>query len=124
MISCAGTPAPDAIASCPSELGTHADLEPSAEPIGEPARGAPLFAAECAKCHSRHIIDRSSSLFRGYPRLDCASYHANVTDGYLHRVISEGGPAVGLDSVMKPFGEQLSDQQIADLVAYLRSLAP
>ena len=123
MLSCAGSPAPDALARCPGEQRTHADLEGTDASVGDAARGAALFASECSKCHSRRVVERSSRLFRGYPRLDCAPYQAGVTDGYLQRVISQGGEAVGLDSAMKPFAGQLSDKSISDLVAYLRSLA-
>ena len=122
--ACAGTPAPDALGSCPGELRTHADLEASDDVSGDATRGADLFALECSKCHSRHVVERTSRLFRGYPRLDCRGFHAKVTDAYLRRVISLGGTAVGLDKAMKPFAEKLSDQQINDLVAYVRGLAP
>jgi len=37
------------------------------------------------------------------------------------RVIREGGPALHLSKDMPPWGIALQDQQIADLVAYIRS---
>ena len=48
---------------------------------------------------------------------------ARVSDAYLATVISSGGPAVGLDSAMKPFGGQLSPSEISDVIAYLRFAA-
>lgn len=126
-ISCAGAPPPDALGPCPGALEAPRIAYPEADEvstmIGEPERGAMLFAAQCAKCHSARVVDRSSRLFRGYPRLDCASYHAEVSDGYLRRVIAQGGPSVGLDSTMRPFAMALSQQEISDLIAYLRGQA-
>ncbi len=90
-------------------------------PVGQAERGAGLFERECAKCHAPRVIERASRLFWDYPRLDCPAYLARVSDAYLARVISAGGPAVGLDSAMKSFGEVLSPSEISDVVAYLRS---
>lgn len=64
--------------------------------------------------------DRSSRLFRAYPRLDCGGFVARVSDGYLRKVISEGGAAVGLEGPMRAFSEKLDAGEIDDLVAYLR----
>jgi hypothetical protein len=61
-------------------------------------------------------------LFRGYPRLDCAQFHAGVSDGYLYAVVAHGGPAVGRDKAMKPFEAQLGTDAVVDLVLYLRSI--
>ncbi len=91
---------------------------------GDAARGARLFEAECARCHSPLVAERGSRLFRGYPRLDCAAYLARVSDAYLATVISAGGAAVGLDDAMKAFGERLTPEEIADLVAHLRAGPP
>jgi mono/diheme cytochrome c family protein len=126
-ISCAGAPPPGTLGPCPGPLEDPSIVYPDAHEIstmiGEPERGDTLFAAQCAKCHSARVVDRSSRLFRGYPRLDCASYHAEVSDGYLRRVIAQGGPSVGLDSTMRPFAMTLSEQEITDLIAYLRGQA-
>jgi len=37
-------------------------------------------------------------------------------------VIKDGGEAVGGTKFMPPFGFQLSDQDVRDIVAYIRSL--
>lgn len=125
-LACAGSLEPGQLAACPA--GNRPNLEPpsvAADPLvkGAVARGAELFARECAKCHSRLVAARGSRLFRGYPRLDCPEFVEGVTDGYLHAVIAKGGPAFGLDAAMKPFEEGLGSDAVADLVAYLRSAA-
>jgi mono/diheme cytochrome c family protein len=124
LAGCATAPDPDAIASCPTEpdpgaLTALADVQTTR---GDPARGAALFARECAKCHSRHLVGRGSRLFHGYPRLDCRDYLERASDAYLLAVVGEGGPAVGRDEAMKPFRELLGDRGLADVIAHLRTL--
>jgi cytochrome c oxidase cbb3-type subunit 3 len=47
---------------------------------------------------------------------------AQFTDAQLTSVIMEGGKALNRSPLMPPFGNELSHSQIADLVAYIRSL--
>jgi mono/diheme cytochrome c family protein len=44
-------------------------------------------------------------------------------DDYLFTVIKKGGMAVGKSPNMAPWGGALSDEQIRNVVAYVRSLA-
>lgn len=41
-------------------------------------------------------------------------------DDHLFKVVKEGGAAVGLTENMPPFFDQLSDEEIANVVVYLR----
>ena len=46
-----------------------------------------------------------------------------LTDTYLFTIIKQGGQAVQKSQMMPPWGTQLKDQQIWDVIAYVRSLA-
>lgn len=46
-----------------------------------------------------------------------------LTDDHLFKVIKEGGVAVGKSQLMPPWGGQLKDPEIWDVVAYIRTLA-
>jgi mono/diheme cytochrome c family protein len=46
-----------------------------------------------------------------------------LSNEYLFRVIKEGGAAVGKSPLMMPWGGALSDAQIWDVVAHVRTLA-
>ncbi len=46
-----------------------------------------------------------------------------LDDAYLTKVIKEGGAAVGKSPLMAPWGGTLSDAQLADVIAFIRSLA-
>jgi hypothetical protein len=47
---------------------------------------------------------------------------ANLTDAYLNRVIKEGGVSQGFSPLMPPWGGVLSDEEISNLIAFLRIL--
>ena len=50
------------------------------------------------------------------------SYMSTRSDQQLFDVIGKGGTAVGLSAAMTAFGSQLSEQQLWDTVAYIRTL--
>jgi cytochrome c553 len=52
-----------------------------------------------------------------------AAFMNALSDEYLFRLLKEGGPALGKSPLMGAWGKNLSEQQIRDLVAFLRSLA-
>jgi len=51
---------------------------------------------------------------------DCKTMEAK-SDDELFKVISEGGDAAGLSPDMQPWGGTLTDEEIHDLVRYVRS---
>ena len=122
VLGCGSTPE-TGVAVCPRapEQELLSSVRPEPPPAGDASRGAALFERECSRCHSVDLSARGSRFFRAYPRLDCADYLAQVTDRYLFIAISEGGLAVGRNELMKPFSELLTEQEIADLVAFLRT---
>lgn len=52
-----------------------------------------------------------------------AEYMTTRTDRQIYTAIMEGGAAVGLSEKMAPWKHLLSDEQIRDLAAYVRTLA-
>jgi len=121
IAGCGGTPE-TGIARCPTtpDAQVLAALAGTA-PAGNATLGAELFARECTRCHAPDVAARDSRFFRDYPRLDCADYLAGVSDRYLFTAIAEGGLAIGREELMKPFAEHLDEQEIADLVTFLRA---
>jgi mono/diheme cytochrome c family protein len=51
------------------------------------------------------------------------NYMNPLTDDYLFKVIKFGGASVGKSPMMAPLGGTLSDQQIRDVIAFVRTLA-
>jgi mono/diheme cytochrome c family protein len=91
---------------------------------GDAAAGKELYTAFCSRCHGeRGRGDGPESvLLAAEPRnfADCTRMHT-INDQELATVIREGGPVRHLSKDMPRWGKELQDQQIADLVTYLRS---
>lgn len=85
------------------------------------SRGEIVFKTNCILCHGvkGDGKGRASVLYNPPP--------ANLTlsdknDQYKMMIITLGGKAMGRSEVMPVWGEQISEQQIADVVAYLRTI--
>jgi mono/diheme cytochrome c family protein len=46
-----------------------------------------------------------------------------LSDTQIHRIIMEGGRALGRSPQMPPWGGVMSDREIADVTAFIRTLA-
>jgi len=84
-------------------------------------RGEAVFKTNCILCHGINADGkgRASVLYDPPP--------ANLTiseknDEYKTLIITLGGAAMGRSAVMPVWGEQLTTQEISDVVAYLRTV--
>lgn len=88
------------------------------------ADGAATFAATCSACHGaggKGDGVAAASLTVKPANFTDAAFWAGKTDDVLKKAIKEGGPAVGKSPLMAP-NPQLSDAQITELVAYIKTL--
>lgn len=85
------------------------------------ARGREVYQQACAHCHGQDGNGNPEweSRVRPVPFGDCQTT-AEPSDLWQH-VVKHGGPSVGLNSVMPAFGEAYADDEIATVVAYLRT---
>ena len=112
----AAEPAPAAAAPPPAAVPVVAD----------PARGAAQYQLLCASCHGpRGGGDgpAGQNLEPRPARHDDGAYMNALSNEHLFRVIKEGGAAVGKSPLMAPWGGALRDDQIRDVMAFLRTLA-
>jgi cytochrome c553 len=87
--------------------------------------GQAKFQQLCATCHGMTGAGDgpAAAALRPRPRdMSDAAWQQEVTDQHLTQVISNGGPAAGLSPMMTPFGHALNDQEIQDIVAFIRTL--
>jgi cytochrome c len=86
---------------------------------GNEGRGASAYAANCAKCHGVHGEGPEA------PALDHPSFQAGMSDGQLAATIIRGRPATEMPSfgVVGPDHARLSPDDVADVVAFVRTLA-
>lgn len=107
---------------------TIAALVPvSAALAADVSDGAQISAAKCSACHGATgagdgvMLQSLGVPVPPVPWTDKAKM-ATFTDQQLTDVITTGGVALKASPLMPAFGNQLSAAQIADLVAYVRSL--
>jgi mono/diheme cytochrome c family protein len=93
---------------------------------GDATRGEALYREKCVLCHGSRGggWDWSQKVAKPpVPVPDLAEVVPGRDDGFLFAVVKEGGEAVGQTRFMPPFGFQLTDGEVWDLVAYMRKLA-
>ena len=120
-LACASAPPPPPLPECPA-TGLRSAPVPAFAIAGDAPRGAVSFARRCADCHAAAPDQREPGAPTNAPRLDCAEWLAATSDGYLYEAINRGPGKFGHGG-QPPLGEQIPPAEIADLVAYLRSLA-
>ena len=90
------------------------------------ARGKLQFETYCVACHGPRGDGDGPAGVALDPRpahIGDRAYMSPKTDAYLFDVIKNGGAFVGRSAMMAPWGGTLSDAQIRDVIAYVRSLA-
>ena len=96
------------------------------QPRGNAEKGRDLYVEKCVLCHGSQGQgwDWEKKVAKPpVPVPDLATVAPERSEQYLFDVVKEGGEAVGKTRFMPPFGFQLSDSEVWDLVAYMRSLA-
>jgi cytochrome c oxidase cbb3-type subunit 3 len=92
---------------------------------GSPEHGREIYDQLCWRCHGRSGKSDGpvSEAMNPRPRnLTDRTYMATVSDEDLLNVIKHGGGAVGKSPAMMAFKEALSDDDIRDLIAFVRTL--
>lgn len=95
-----------------------------AEEKGNAAEGKTQYDNICASCHGPGGKGDgvAAAALDPKPRdLSDAAYVSTLSNEHLYKVISEGGPAVGLSPMMAAWGGVLSEQQIWDVIAYIHT---
>jgi mono/diheme cytochrome c family protein len=79
-------------------------------------QGHRLWGANCASCHGVNGEGITG------PALNSQQFLGAVNDDQIHGIVSGGIPGTAMPAWLNDYGGPLTDQQIAGLVAYLRSL--
>ncbi len=93
---------------------------------GDPKAGETQYQTFCSSCHGPGGDGDGPAAAALDPK---PAKHSNgeymnaLTNEHLTKVIAEGGAAVGKSPLMAPWGGVLSEQQLKDVVAFVRSLA-
>ena len=93
---------------------------------GDVAAGKAKYAQLCAACHGAtgKGDGPAAAALNPKPRDHTdAKYMKSLKDEDIFKITKEGGPAVGKSPLMPPWGAALSEQDIRNVVAYIRTLA-
>lgn len=98
---------------------------PAGELRGDGARGQALFLENCAECHGADGKGEVIVMHMDTPPHDQTdpAYMKTLPDAYLYMAICKGGAGVGKSFVMPAWGPHLTDQDIRDLIAWVRSFS-
>ena len=92
---------------------------------GNAEAGGKLYQARCAPCHGPDgkAATPTAQALNPKPRDHTdGAYMNQLSNDHLATVIKNGGPAVGKSQIM-PAHADLNDQQIEDIVTFVRTLA-
>lgn len=110
-------------------LEVPSEYEGLANPFDEDpdaiSNGADLYAANCATCHGLDGMGDGPAATALDPKpasLADSDMMADMTDGYVFWRISEGGAMEPFNSAMPAWGSTFSEQEIWQLVSFLRTL--
>lgn len=84
-------------------------------------RGGLVFSNYCVTCHGINA-DGNGRAARLYTPRPANLRSSEKNDAYFSLIIRLGGEPVGRSPFMPPWGAELTDEQMRDLVAYLRSI--
>jgi mono/diheme cytochrome c family protein len=90
------------------------------------ADGKKLYATYCATCHGDNGkgdgVAAASLPVKPADHTNGAVMN-KLSDEFLTDIISKGGSAVNKSGLMPAWGSSLNGKQVADIVAYIRSIA-
>jgi cytochrome c oxidase cbb3-type subunit 3 len=98
---------------------------PLGEVRGNAERGAPLHLKYCAECHGADGKAEVIVMHMDTPPKDQSDpvYMKTLPDAFLYLAVCKGGLGVGKNFIMPAWGDLLSDQDIKDLVAQIRTFS-
>ena len=101
------------------------DCVPIGDLRGNAARGSDLHLENCAECHGYDGKAEVIVMHMDEPPKDQSDpdYMNTLSDAFLYLAVCRGGEAVGRSLVMQGWGDVLTDQDIRDLIAHIRSFS-
>jgi mono/diheme cytochrome c family protein len=89
---------------------------------GEASQGRSLYQRYCRGCHGADGRGGAHTFMPHVHNLTRRDYIEFIPDSFLYTVIADGGVAVGKSGYMPAWRGTLSDEDIKDVIAYIRSL--
>jgi len=98
---------------------------PAGDIRGDAEAGAELHLESCAECHGYDGKAEVIVMHMDEPPRDQTDveYMKTLSDLFLYLAICKGGEAVGRSLVMPAWGDFFTDQEIRDMVAWIRTFS-
>lgn len=100
----------------------YANFPHKDSPEASTYRGGIVFSHYCALCHGVNA-DGNGRTAKMYNPRPANLITTDKNDDYKELIIRQGGGAIGRSQFMPPWGGELTDEQIRDVLAFLRSVA-
>lgn len=117
--------AASALLFCAAAFYTGSLRNARAEFKGDPKAGLEIHKKHCLRCHGEQGKGDGpgAKLLKTKPA-DWTDKEkmSKLTDEELIKIIAKGGDAVGKSKLMPAFGEKLTEQEVRNIVAFIRSL--
>jgi mono/diheme cytochrome c family protein len=84
-------------------------------------RGSLVFLNYCVTCHGPNA-DGNGRAAKLYDPRPANLRRSDKNAQYMQLIVRMGGKRMGRSEFMPPWGEELTDEQIGDVVAYLQSI--
>ena len=84
-------------------------------------RGSLVFHNYCITCHGPNA-DGNGRAARLYNPRPANLRNSDKNEAYMKLIVNRGGQAMNRSEFMPPWGEELTQEQIGDVVAYLQSI--
>jgi cytochrome c1 len=109
------------VAAQPTDKTSQGALLPRDSTDAAMFRGGLVYANYCVTCHGMNA-DGNGRAARLYNPKPANLRMSDKNNDYFGLIIRRGGEALGRSPYMPPWGAELTDEQMNDLVAYLRSI--
>ncbi|MCB1906002.1 MAG: cytochrome c [Rhodocyclaceae bacterium] len=105
------------------DLPSDVDFPHRDSPEARVYRGSIVFSNYCVLCHGQNA-DGKGRAAKLYTPPPANLRKSDKTDEYKELIIRRGGAPMARSEFMPPWGAELTEEQISDVVSFLRSIAP
>ena len=104
----------------PADSSAYGDIERFDE--GDAKSGAKLYKRYCRGCHGADGRGGAHTFMPHIENLTKKGYIELIPDSYLYIAIADGGEAIGKSSYMPAWKSKLSDREVKDIIAHIRTM--
>jgi mono/diheme cytochrome c family protein len=110
-----------AVLAALAAAGARAESNPARSPELSVHRGGIVYMHYCVTCHGI-TADGNGRTAKLYDPKPANLVKSDKNDAYKELIVRRGGGAIGRSNFMPPWGEELTDEQVRDVIAFLRSI--